>query len=104
MAIMDLKTTPAGHIIVFSKNDCSQCSATKRVLGKFTEITEINIEENTETYDDLGAQTALDYLINTGAKGMPVIEVRDESNTVVKTWNGLRPDKLLELRREIEAA
>ena len=104
MAVMDLKPTPAGHIIVFSKNHCSDCSATKRALGKFTEITEINVEENTEIYDDLGAQTARDYLLGTGAQAMPVVEMRDENNTVVKTWSRFRPDKLLELRREIEAA
>ena len=67
-------------MILYSKKDCPQCSATKKWLVRNgLEFQEIDIEENKQ---------ALEYLISRGYKQAPVIELDHNS------WSGFQPDKL----------
>ena len=76
-------------IMVYSKHNCPQCSATKRQLERIgAEFREINIEEHPEVIPQLQAA---------GFRQVPVVI------TVDRYWAGYRPDLLRELGRRIAA-
>lgn len=72
-----------GTTIVFTKNNCTQCTATERELDSLGVIyTEINIEENPEYLDQLKAA---------GFRSAPVVV------TPKGSWAGYKPDRIKEV-------
>lgn len=73
----------AQEVIVYSKNNCSDCTATKELMDeKGIEYTEINIQEQKEYRDQLFAM---------GFRQMPVVNVGDD------WWSKFNRDKILAL-------
>ena len=81
---------------VYSKDDCVQCDATTRLLGKNGLIAgedyqKINVEENLD---------ALEFLIESGYKQVPVGILRHtpekdgEDREEILAWAGFRPDQI----------
>ena len=86
---------------VYSKDDCVQCDATTRLLGKNGLIAgedyqKINVEENPD---------ALEFLIGSGYKQVPVGILRHapekdgETGEEILAWVGFRPDQIKEAAR-----
>ena len=86
---------------VYSKDDCVQCDATTRLLGKNGLIAgedyqKINVEENPD---------ALEFLIESGYKQVPVGILRNtpekdgEAGEVRLAWAGFRSDRIKEAAR-----
>lgn len=74
-------------ITVFTKNDCAQCTATKKMMAeKGIEFTEINVEEHEHVFDIL--KMANIY-------SMPAVVV----DTFENGWTGFRPDRIEELAK-----
>ncbi len=68
---------------VYTKPNCVQCDATKRMMDKLgVEYTTIDIAANPEE---------LDKLIQMGYKSAPVVITNDDS------WAGFQPDKISDL-------
>jgi glutaredoxin-like protein NrdH len=69
--------------IVYTKPNCVQCDATKRLMDKLgVEYTTVDISANPEE---------LDKLISMGYRAAPVVVSGDDS------WSGFQPDKISEL-------
>ncbi len=67
-------------IVVYTKNNCVQCNATKRALGKYgLDFEEINLDADGE---------ALEAVKELGYLQAPVVMANGEH------WAGFRPDKL----------
>lgn len=71
-------------ITVYSKTDCQQCRATKRLLDRLG--APFNVVDVNEDRD------AAEYLANLGYKSVPVVIV--EKRTGIDHWFGYRPDSL----------
>jgi glutaredoxin-like protein NrdH len=68
------------NVTVYTKPNCVQCEATKRLLDKLV------IEYNTvDITQDIGAY---DMLIDKGFRAAPVVNAGDE------WWAGFNPDKI----------
>ena len=67
-------------VIVFTKNNCVQCEATKRHLDK--------LDVPYDTVNITNDIAALDRLISLGYRSAPVVVTDDDS------WAGYNPDKL----------
>jgi len=68
---------------VYTKNNCVQCDATKRMMDKLgVEYDTVNISDNPEE---------LDKLIEMGYRAAPVVVAGDES------WAGFQPEKITAL-------
>ncbi|HEY7884866.1 MAG TPA: glutaredoxin-like protein NrdH [Cellvibrionaceae bacterium] len=68
---------------VYTKDNCVQCDATKRMMDKIgVEYETINISEN---------PAELDRLIELGYLAAPVVVTEDDS------WSGFQPDKITAL-------
>jgi glutaredoxin-like protein NrdH len=69
--------------IVYTKPQCVQCEATKRMMDKLgVEYTTVDIVEN---------PAELDKLIEMGYRAAPVVVADNES------WSGFQPDKITTL-------
>lgn len=74
-------------ITVFTKNDCAQCTATKKMMTeKGIEFTEVNVLED---------KRALERLKLHGYQSLPVVAVGGLDNS----WSGFRPDRIGELAK-----
>ena len=68
---------------VYTKNNCVQCDATKRMMDKLgVEYDTVNISDNPEE---------LDKLIEMGYRAAPVVVSEEDS------WAGFQPDKITAL-------
>ena len=68
---------------VYTKNNCVQCDATKRMMDKLgVEYDTVNISDNPEE---------LDKLIEMGYRAAPVVVSGEDS------WAGFQPDKITTL-------
>lgn len=68
---------------VYTKPNCVQCDATKRMMDKLgVEYTTVDIVDNPEE---------LDKLISMGYRAAPVVVAGDDS------WAGFQPDKITAL-------
>lgn len=91
-------------VTVISKNDCGQCTLTKRKLDqKNIAYTEINAEEDHTVYGHLGGGTAMDFIETMRSEGkplaMPIVLLDLGDRNWALQFSGLRPDKLIELER-----
>lgn len=87
-------------VYLYSKNNCVQCTATKRALADAgREYVEFNVEED---------PAAMNYIVGRGHKQAPVVVVsfdetpHDSDGHVVHEWSGFNPDLIASLAR-IEA-
>lgn len=72
------------RILIYTRNDCVQCHATKRAMeSRGLRFELINIDEQPHAADELRAQ---------GFRQLPVV-VTDETS-----WSGFRPDMINRLR------
>lgn len=81
------------HITVFHQPNCQPCRLTMRMLDK------LGTPYVSRPLDD-GSPEAERVLNNARALGMtsaPIVEVRDESGTIVRTLSGYRPAELREI-------
>lgn len=77
------------RIIIYTRNDCVQCHATKRAIesrGFTFEL--INLDSNPEAADNLRAR---------GYRQLPVVVTEQES------WSGFRPDLINRLQAQATA-
>jgi glutaredoxin-like protein NrdH len=73
--------------IVYTKPNCVQCDATKRMMDKLgVEYTTVDIVEN---------PAELDKLIKMGYRAAPVVVVTSESG--IESWAGFQPEKITAL-------
>jgi len=88
--------TSVPTVTVFSKNECSRCTA---VEAKLTErgvpFREINVETDTVPRAEFGGKTPLEHVIENYGRSMPVVVVTGTAGE--DSWNGNRPDKVLPL-------
>nr|DAS47909.1 MAG TPA: NrdH [Caudoviricetes sp.] len=81
------------HITVFHQPNCQPCRLTMKMLDK------LGATYDSRSLDD-GNPEAERVLNNARALGMtsaPIVEVRDESGTLVRTLSGYRPAELREI-------
>ena len=81
------------HITVFHQPNCQPCRLTMRMLDK------LGAPYVSRPLDD-GSSEAERVLNNARALGMtsaPIVEVRDESGTIVRTLSGYHPAELREI-------
>lgn len=81
------------HITVFHQPNCQPCRLTMKMLDK------LGAPYDSRSLDDGSPESAL-ALSNAKALGMtsaPLVEVRDESGTIVRTLSGYRPAELREI-------
>lgn len=81
------------HITVFHQPNCQPCRLTKKMLDK------LGAPYDSRSLDDGSPESAL-ALSNAKALGMtsaPIVEVRDDSGTLVRTLSGYRPAELREI-------
>lgn len=81
------------HITVFHQPNCQPCRLTMRMLDK------LGAAYDSRPLDD-GSREAERVLNNARALGMtsaPIVEVRDEHGTLVRTLSGYRPAELREI-------
>ena len=81
------------HITIFHKEHCQPCRLTMKMLDK------LGATYDSRSLDD-GSPEAERVLNNARALGMtsaPIVEVRDESGTLVRTLSGYRPADLREI-------
>lgn len=77
------------RIIIYTRNDCVQCHATKRAMesrGFAFEL--INLDQHPE---------AVDHLREKGYRQLPVVVTDQES------WSGFRPDMINRLHAQAHA-
>ena len=80
------------NITVFEKNNCIQCTQTKKWLVKNSiPFNTANVETDNE---------ALQYVLNLGYKAAPVIVVTDDNQESAEHWSGFNPDKLETLKNK----
>ena len=78
------------RIIIYTRNDCVQCHATKRAMeSRGVEFEMVNIDQVPEAADTLRDQ---------GFRQLPVVIAGDTS------WSGFRPDMINRLRPSFTAA
>lgn len=71
-------------VVVFTKNGCQPCKATKRKFEKEgIAYSEINLDENPE---------AKDRIVKLGYSAAPIILAGDEH------WAGFQPDRIMSLK------
>jgi len=71
------------EIVVYTRNGCQSCEATKRLLKKLdVDFTEVNVEED---------QESAQWLVDEGWRSLPVVSTENE------WWSGFQPKKLQEL-------
>ena len=74
------------EITVYSKENCVQCNATYRALGKMAlEYTVVMLEDMPEKVEEFR---------NEGLMQAPIVEVDGER------WSGFRPNKIKEIENE----
>ena len=74
------------EITVYSKENCVQCNATYRALGKMAlEYTVVMLEDMPEKVEEFR---------NEGLMQAPIVEVDGER------WSGFRPNKIMEMENE----
>lgn len=81
------------HITVFHQPNCQPCRLTMKMLDK------LGATYDSRSLDD-GSPEAERVLNNARALGLtsaPIVEVRDESGTLVRTLSGYRPAELREI-------
>lgn len=81
------------HVTVFHQQNCQPCRLTMRMLDK------LGVAHISRPLDD-GSREAERALNNARALGMtsaPIVEVRDEHGTLVRTLSGYRPAELREI-------
>lgn len=81
------------HITVFHQPNCQPCRLTMRMLDK------LGAPYDSRSLDD-GSPESARVLNNAKALSMtsaPIVEVRDESGTLVRTLSGYRPADLREI-------
>lgn len=81
------------HIAIFHQPNCQPCRLTMRMLDK------LGAAYVSRPLDD-GSPEAERVLNNARALGMtsaPIVEVRDEHGTLVRTLSGYRPAELREI-------
>ena len=81
------------HITVFHQPNCQPCRLTMKMLDK------LGAPYDSRSLDDGSPESAL-ALSNAKALGMtsaPLVEVRDDSGTLVRTLSGYRPAELREI-------
>ncbi len=75
------------RIIIYTRNDCVQCHATKRAMeSRGFDFELINIDNHPDAADTLRAQ---------GFRQLPVVVTEDAS------WSGFRPDMINRLRQSV---
>ena len=73
------------RIIIYTKNNCVQCNATKNALDRQGIASQlINLDSQPE---------AIDNLKSLGYRQVPVVMADDDH------WSGFRPDKIASLRQ-----
>lgn len=78
------------RIVIYTRNDCVQCHATKRAMeSKGFEFEMVNVDHHPEAAETLRAQ---------GFRALPVVVAGDTS------WSGFRPDMINRLHPEAIAA
>ena len=73
-------------LVVYSRNNCSQCTFTKEFL-----------EKNNIPFETVNVEVqngALEILRHYGWQTLPVVSIDDELSDQTKTWFGFRPDRL----------
>ncbi len=80
-------------ILVLSKPDCVQCTATYRKL-----------DSDGLEYDTDDIYEHMDTLAKLNVRSAPVVLVKDEDGTIADYWAGFRPDKIEALTAEVKAA
>lgn len=79
-------------ITVYCKNNCAQCSATKRALDRK------GIEYKTINIEDAGNEHYRDALLAEGFMQMPVVKINNADDTAnEQSWSGYRPDLIKSL-------
>lgn len=81
------------HITVFHQPNCQPCRLTMKMLDK------LGATYDSRSLDD-GSPEVERVLNNARALGMtsaPIVEVRDDSGTLVRTLSGYRPAELREI-------
>lgn len=72
-------------ITVYTKNDCVQCTMTKRMMNDLgITFSEVNVEKN---------ETAASMLRLHGYQGLPVVAVEGFNDS----WYGFKPDRIEKL-------
>ncbi|AER31577.1 glutaredoxin-like protein NrdH [Pantoea sp. PA1] len=75
------------RIIIYTKNNCVQCNATKNALDRQgIDYHLINLDTQPEAIDNLKAL---------GYRQVPVVMTRDDH------WSGFRPDKIAGLSQSV---
>lgn len=78
------------RIIIYTRNNCVQCHATKRALeSRGVDFELINIDNQPDAADMLRAQ---------GFRQLPVVVTEETS------WSGFRPDMINRLRQNVAHA
>lgn len=78
-------------IEVYSKPNCVQCTQTKKTLDK-QGVEYINIDVTAD-------QKAFEFVTSElGHRAAPVVVVKDNNGSVVKSWAGFQPELLSELK------
>lgn len=88
-------TQKAIAVTVFSKNDCSDCTALKKQFTrKGVPYTEINVQEDQEPRAEFGGLTPMEHVVMNYGRQMPAVVVTDDEWG--DWWTGSRIDKILE--------
>jgi len=102
MPASSANTASVPTVTVFSKNECTRCTA---VEAKFTArgipYRKINVQNDTTPRDEFGGKTPLEHVLENHGREMPVIVVQDDAGE--DSWSGSRPDKVLELIQRFES-
>ena len=75
------------NITLYIKNNCRQCTQTKKTLDKMgLSYQTVNVETDTEAYD---------YVVNRlGYKAAPVVVVIDDDEQTAVSWAGFNPEMI----------
>lgn len=77
------------RIIIYTKNNCVQCNATKNAMDRHGIAYQlINLDTQPE---------AIEHLKTLGYRQVPVVMTEEEH------WSGFRPDKIASLRQLVAA-
>lgn len=95
---------PLLSVLIFGKNNCSDCRNTART---FTErgvpFTEINVENDTAPREEFGGLTPRDHVVKHYGMRMPVVVVSEQLGWD-ESWSGARIDKILETIGRFDSA
>lgn len=81
------------HITVFHQPNCRPCRLTMKMLDKLG----LAYDERSLTDGSPESEGALNNARALGMTSAPLVEVRDEGDTIVRTLSGYRPAELREI-------